>query len=676
MKKYFNILFITAIILAAFFIRVWGINFGLPNLHPHSDENLYLAEVRSIIDSNIKSSYAEGLLFNSFYYCLLFWLFLYKKLFIHIGIAYDFWWWGRLLSATLSALGVFITYLIGKKLFNKKVGILSALLLGVIFTDVLIAHYIKEDVYIQFFGLLAILFFIRVINDEKIYNYILTILFVILAGLAKLNGLIFGLPFIFWGLSTYPPNQKGIKKFFNKRKIFTFACLLSILAVIFINNPVSYRKSGDAGIYERVPLSQKLNIKKMLSPEPPTQIVSSDKDGIKNYLWWPQYLMTSGFYYPLFFLVLFGLIYFLLEYKQKKHKSLIYILLMTILYYCLLSLQYNRFDRWITIITPLLSIFSSAGLIYFLAKIKTTKYLKYLTLSLIFLILIFSLARIVLFDFLISKPDTRQNAFNWIKDNISKDELLITPDLGVLHNMLYNDKYITKCLEIDDDNLWNFNGDLIIFDDMLYRPIQNYKNTTDEYNKIYRGLETILKKGELVKTFPNNIFKKEIFSPYYLMLGSTVNNYHNPTIYIYRIPDLGRPLNINLFKNEYFQNVAQINSLCFSTEELKNGWQGDIFKSEEFLLPQGDYNLNINALIKDNNISLEKVIINIDIWSEGRGHKLFSSTVSLNDFNKTNLFEEKKILFTLNNSQQIFINFYFTKSVDICIKNVNLVKIR
>ncbi len=52
-----NHYFIISICFLAFFLRFWGINFGLPDFHLFSDENEYVTASFSVFDENVVSPY-------------------------------------------------------------------------------------------------------------------------------------------------------------------------------------------------------------------------------------------------------------------------------------------------------------------------------------------------------------------------------------------------------------------------------------------------------------------------------------------------------------------------------------------------------------------------------------------------------------------------------------------
>ncbi len=99
--------------------------------------------------------------------------------------------WGRYITALFSLGSVFLTYLVGKKLFSKSVGLISALLLAFDFKTIVNSHIGLPDIYNSFFLLLAILGAVYLWKKPTFRNYLL-------AGAAA--GLAFSVKYQFFGI--------------------------------------------------------------------------------------------------------------------------------------------------------------------------------------------------------------------------------------------------------------------------------------------------------------------------------------------------------------------------------------------------------------------------------------------------------------------------------------------
>lgn len=82
-------------------------------------------------------------------------------------------YWGRYVTALFGLGNVLLVYLLGKNLFNKKIGLIAALLLTFNFRHVLNSHLTLPDIYNAFFLLSSLLTLTRLWKDPKKLNYLL-----------------------------------------------------------------------------------------------------------------------------------------------------------------------------------------------------------------------------------------------------------------------------------------------------------------------------------------------------------------------------------------------------------------------------------------------------------------------------------------------------------------------
>lgn len=74
---------------------------------------------------------------------------------------------GRTLSAVFDLLSVLLVYLIAARAFNRRVAILAAAFLGAAVLPIQLAHFYKEDTFLNFFTLLAIYFAVRISTNGR-----------------------------------------------------------------------------------------------------------------------------------------------------------------------------------------------------------------------------------------------------------------------------------------------------------------------------------------------------------------------------------------------------------------------------------------------------------------------------------------------------------------------------
>ena len=115
----------------ALFLRLWGVNFGLPTYIYHTDESLYAGFTLNLLDAQGNENLTRSDYPSLFYFILsfAFWLFFgISKLFRHLSQLNDiplvnFVLLGRIISVAISTLTVYVTFRLAKTLFNYKVGL-------------------------------------------------------------------------------------------------------------------------------------------------------------------------------------------------------------------------------------------------------------------------------------------------------------------------------------------------------------------------------------------------------------------------------------------------------------------------------------------------------------------------------------------------------------------------
>jgi len=174
----------------AFSLRIIGIDWGLPSLY-HPDEKKYFR----LVEGRKVSGTFQGLFFDRLYTDFV-------ELIIHIvnfisGSDYygatnleaePYFLWVRVTSVLFGTGTVLLVYLIGKMLYNQKVGYLASLLLAVSMLHMKDSHYAMYDAMMVFFLVLSLFFSTRILLRGITWNGILAILTTGIAALAKLPG--------------------------------------------------------------------------------------------------------------------------------------------------------------------------------------------------------------------------------------------------------------------------------------------------------------------------------------------------------------------------------------------------------------------------------------------------------------------------------------------------------
>ena len=99
----------------------------------------------------------------------------------------SFYHWNRVLTALLGTGTVFVTYLIGKQVFNKWIGLVAAIFLAILPFHISQSAWISTDVPVAFFVLTVVLFSILFIEYKKLSYFILSLVFVGISIATKYN---------------------------------------------------------------------------------------------------------------------------------------------------------------------------------------------------------------------------------------------------------------------------------------------------------------------------------------------------------------------------------------------------------------------------------------------------------------------------------------------------------
>lgn len=140
--------------------------------------------------------------------------------------------WGRYVTAFFSIGSVFLLYLVGHKLFGKKIALISMIFLAVNFRAVTNAHIGLPDTYNAFFILLALYQILRTDQNPSFRNYILTGIAIGISTSTKYQFFTI-FPFIYLELCRNV-NYKNLPKSFLRVISFKFLTALFLIPITFV----------------------------------------------------------------------------------------------------------------------------------------------------------------------------------------------------------------------------------------------------------------------------------------------------------------------------------------------------------------------------------------------------------------------------------------------------------
>lgn len=181
------------VLFVSFVLRMWHINWGLPNLYQHDEIN----HIEAALQVGTGKLEPDGLMHGTL---IIYLLFMEYAIFYIVGkisgyylttndflISYltdptIFFTIGRSTIVLLSVGSIFFTYLAGKKLFNEKVGIIAALFIAFSPTHFIQSTTVKDDIPAAFF--------------TSFFFYILSVYFLYDSNNLKKNRLFYAAGFI------------------------------------------------------------------------------------------------------------------------------------------------------------------------------------------------------------------------------------------------------------------------------------------------------------------------------------------------------------------------------------------------------------------------------------------------------------------------------------------------
>ncbi len=362
-----------------------------------------------------------------------------ESIFFLIRLPY---WLAKLFFVVFADMGcVFLTYIIGKKLYNKKIGLLAAFLFSIFWSAIFWSMRYQPDALVLLFQLISIYFFMEcfIYGKQKTSYGIASGLFLGLALLIKIQALL--LVIIFGILLLI------VKKFsFLKEKLFWTFSISFVIPIIpyLIWNFMKYKN----------PI-----------------IFASGYTGIQKAFGWYVikfiyiFLTPNKLALPFFIFLIAGIVasYKLLlglDIVIKKRNTIpsdlisIIVILITVSFFIFYIRDAE--DRWLFLIAPFLFFFCSKGMIFLYDKAK--QYKKLVIAILIILILMGTYGQLKQTDLLIKiKKDTYaqvRDAALWMKENSDKNDVIMSASVPQM--TFYAERNVTTFAGMEEEEFTKF----------------------------------------------------------------------------------------------------------------------------------------------------------------------------------------------------------------------------
>lgn len=190
---------LAAILLAGLGLRLWGLSFGLPNIHCRPDESTLVHRALAIGAGDLNPHffnypslhfYLLAALYGGYYVVGLLGGLCANLAEFETQFLIDpsaFYLLGRGLGTLLGVASVWVLYGIGCRLGGRAVGLASALFLACSFLHVRDSHFLTVDVPATFYLLVSLLFILRHMDESKVRDLVLGAVFLGLAASTKYN---------------------------------------------------------------------------------------------------------------------------------------------------------------------------------------------------------------------------------------------------------------------------------------------------------------------------------------------------------------------------------------------------------------------------------------------------------------------------------------------------------
>ena len=404
-----------------FALNLYGINWGLPSRW-HSDERvtdvLHMAERRSLVD--VDNEFFEQ---TGYQLLLLIWfipLFALLKLFhypfdqlkeaasvswhhmasLFPSFATNIYIYARILSAVTGVITVYLIYLLGKEIYNKKIGLFSAAFLSVCMGFVGINHLAK---YASFLNLLIVLTLFFSVKG----SFCLAFFFAGLTFSVHSNGLLLLLPLL-------------LAIIFNsvnlRRAAFVFTKSIPLyLGGILLGTPSLITNFGEYFLKFKILFKSFFSVKQINYVHPVSEILDSLFTGPINYFF--EIWSVTGIL--IFALILIGIAVTINRWRGISKKEVIIYSFIILNYFTVAVLFESNLpsQKFIIGIVPLLFLFAGRAMFEIFEEKKISIYFRQ---AIFFLIFIYSFAYTFKGDLVFAREDTRYESTNWVLKNVPK----------------------------------------------------------------------------------------------------------------------------------------------------------------------------------------------------------------------------------------------------------------
>lgn len=435
-------------------IRLYGINFGLPYLYDYDEPSFVVAAVKILADRDLNPHWfghpgTTHIYLLAAIYAMIFFVGKSLGIFASAAAFRDlyfndptvFYLSARLLSAVTGTAIIFLTYLIGKKIFNKTIGLLAAVLVAIVPLYIEFSKIVRADLIMTVLILLALWYCLKILENNTAINYVLAGFLTGLAIVTKYPAVVFALTIILgYILSKGWQSKNG--------KFHLINSSLGCITGAFIGSPFVFLD------YQQV-------IKDVIFESRATHLSATGGGLFSNLVWYLQVIIDNFTWLGLL-LAVAGFVLCLTS-RQKDKWLLISFPIVFLVFISSLNL---RWERWLLPVVPFIGLIVAYA-IYKIANWIENRLNSRLSVWTILLSMVIICAPLANTSIVqgreMSGVDTRTTAGQWMKNNIKPGSLVLTeaytPQLP---------KNLFKFFEVKAGNIVEINADNV--KSKIYRP--------------------------------------------------------------------------------------------------------------------------------------------------------------------------------------------------------------
>ncbi len=472
MKNFFkdkNILILILILIGAFVIRILNIGFETGS---HPDERAIIMISEGVFNNHFNP---KNFHYGSFIFYLLWatsWFFEFLVGVVERSSSLNFckdailpalrflssydgaFYIGRTYACIAGTITVLFTYLLSSKMFNKKVGLLSAFLLATNPFHISLSRYYTTDIFVTCFSVMVAFFLYEAIVRNSYKNYIFSIICFALGFVFKISMTIMALPIGVTSIYLLIRN-KNYKNSFSYIKFFLYPALI-VFGIIFLLEPFFF---FDFSSFIGDNRSQVEMVRGRWMPPYTRQYLNT-----LPFLYYIGQMFNYTIRPIVFTLSIFGLIWLIIDKEfAKLNKNILWFFILPS--FLIMGSYFVKFPRYLLLIYPFLLILAG----YALYKLKS-KILTVIICTLSFIIAIDSIS--IYFN-----EHSYRTVSRWIYENIPPESTI----LGV-----HWDDKIPLLLPGIDSNKYKYKYHNDEYDLKLYEE-SNEQNLTDYINMLLKG---------------------------------------------------------------------------------------------------------------------------------------------------------------------------------------------